>query len=151
MTIQLSKDFVSFPVDDTEIIVQSQGVPSLLLDIDTTKSCGPDNITGNILKTFAKVIAPTLTLVFQFSIGYHCIPDVWRLTKIQPIYKNGGRGSANNYRPVSLICIPYKLLEHIISKIIHEHLDILTKFPHGFKKGHSCVKLNWHTFFGFYH
>ena len=63
-----------FPVDDTAIIVQSQGVRSLLLDIDTTnKSCGPDNIIDNILKTFAKVIAPALILVSQFSIDYHCI------------------------------------------------------------------------------
>ena len=68
------EDFVSFPVDDTEIIVQFQGVVGLLLDIETTKFCGPDNITSN-LETFVKASAPTLTLVFQFFIDYHCIPD----------------------------------------------------------------------------
>ena len=48
---------------------------------------------------------------------------------------------AVNYRPVSLTCIIYKLLEHIICKHILAHLEdhtILTDLQHGFRSGRSC-------------
>ena len=48
---------------------------------------------------------------------------------------------AVNYRPVSLTCVYCKLLEHIVVKHILQHLEkhnILTKFQHWFRSGHSC-------------
>ena len=40
-----------------------------------------------------------------------------------PLFKNGDRSLACNYRPVSLTCIPCKLLEHIICSNITGHRD----------------------------
>ena len=48
---------------------------------------------------------------------------------------------AVNYRPVSLTCIPCKLLEHILCSHIRAHLDrhkALTPLNHGFRSKHSC-------------
>ena len=52
-----------------------------------------------------------------------------------PIYE------AENYRPVSLTCIPCKLLEHTLCSHIHSHLDshqALTPLNHSFRAKHSC-------------
>ena len=48
---------------------------------------------------------------------------------------------AYNYRPVSLTCVPCKLLEHIVCPNIMPHLDehiLLSKKQHAFRKWHSC-------------
>ena len=59
-----------------------------------------------------------------------------------PLFKKGDRSIArNNYRPVSLTCIPCKLLEHIVCSNIMTHLDeheLLSDRQHAFRKWHSC-------------
>ena len=48
---------------------------------------------------------------------------------------------ACNYRPVSLTCVPCKLLEHIVCSNIMAHLDehkLLSDRQHAFRKRHSC-------------
>ena len=57
------------------------------------------------------------------------------------VYKKGDRARAENYRPVSLTCVCCKLLEHVLHSRIMKHIDecnVLTKFQHGFRRGHSC-------------
>ena len=58
-----------------------------------------------------------------------------------PIFKKGSPSAAENYTPVSLTCIPCKLLEHIFCSHIRAHLDkfgVLTPLNHDFRKQHSC-------------
>ena len=58
-----------------------------------------------------------------------------------PIFKKGDKHLAENYRPVSLTCVCCKIMEHIICKHVHNHLDthnILTLVQHGFRRKHCC-------------
>ena len=58
-----------------------------------------------------------------------------------PSIKKGDRALACNYRPISLICVPCKLLEHIVCSNIMTHLDeykLLSDRQHAFRKRHSC-------------
>ena len=60
---------------------------------------------------------------------------------ICPLFKKCDRSLACNYRPVSLTCVPCKLLEHIVCSNIMAHLDeykLLSDRQHAFRKGHSC-------------
>ena len=59
------------------------------------------------------------------------------------MFKKGDmcRSLACNYHPVSLICIPCKLLEHIVCSNIIVHLDehkLLSDKQHAFRKWHNC-------------
>ena len=63
------------------------------------------------------------------------------LANISPLFKKGDRSLACNYRPVSLTCVPCKLLEHIVCSNIMAHLDehkLLSDKQHAFRKWHSC-------------
>ena len=63
------------------------------------------------------------------------------LANICPLFKKGDRALACNYRPVSLTCVPCKLLEHIVCSNIMAHLDeyqLLSDRQHAFRKRHSC-------------
>ena len=69
------------------------------------------------------------------------IPKEWTLANISPLFKKGDRSLACNYRPVSLTCVPCKLLEHIVCSNIKAHLDehkLLSDKQHAFRKLHSC-------------
>ena len=60
---------------------------------------------------------------------------------LQIFGKESDRSLACNYRPVSLTCVPWKLLEHIVCSNIMAHLDeynVLSDRQHAFRKGHSC-------------
>ena len=64
-----------------------------------------------------------------------------RNANICPLFKKSDRSLACNYRPVSLTCVPCKLLEHIVCSNIMAHLDeykLLSDRQHVFRKGHSC-------------
>ena len=41
------------------------------------------------------------------------VPDEWRLATVIPVFKKGCPSSPNNYRPISLTCIPCKIMESI--------------------------------------
>ena len=68
------------------------------------------------------------------------IPKEWSLGNICPLFIKGDRSLACNYRPVSLTCIPCKLLEHIVRSNITAHLDehkLLSARQHAFRKRHT--------------
>ena len=80
-------------------------------------------------------------VIFQRYLDSVEVPSPWLRANITPLFKNGERTDASNYRPVSLTCICSKLLEHIIHANVMDHFDkysILTDKQHGFRRKHSC-------------
>ena len=61
--------------------------------------------------------------LFQESMATGDIPKEWPLANICPVFKKRDRSLACNYRPVSVTCVPCKLLEHIVCSNIMAHLD----------------------------
>ena len=123
------------------IIIHEQGIEKLLQGLNPNKACGIDEISPRILKLASHEIAPILTKIFQASLDTGILPDDWRKANISPIFKKGDRARAENYRPVSLTCVCCKILEHVLHSQVMKHLDeynVLTKFQHGFRRGHSC-------------
>ncbi len=123
------------------IQVTTNGVEKLLRNLDPKKATGPDNVPIRILKEIAPTIAPILTTIYQKSLDTGHVPKDWLQANIVPIYKKKDRTMASNYRPVSLTSVPCKILEHIIAKSIHAHLEefkILTDKQHGFRQRRSC-------------
>ena len=113
----------------------------LLSNIKTNKAAGPHKIPNTFLKETASELAPVLSSIFNQSMTTGVLPDDWLTANVSPVFKKGDRNLAVNYRPVSLTCVCGKLLEHIVVKHILKHLEqynILTKFQHGFRSGHSC-------------
>ena len=69
------------------------------------------------------------------------LPSSWLTAYVTPISKIGSTRLPENYRPVSLACVPCKLIEHVIYSHIGDHLyrnGTLSTFHHGFKAMSSC-------------
>ena len=110
-------------------------------DIKLHKASGPDSIP-----TFILNIACWRTLSCPIE-DISDLPRYWRspnrLEKalIVPIYKKGDKDKAPNYRPVSLISVICKILEHVVYSNVMNHLlqnNILSDNQHGFRAKRSC-------------
>ena len=94
-----------------DINILLEGVYNLLLNINTDKACGPDQIHGRVLKETADIISPYLRTLFQGSLDSQVIPDDWRSANIRPFFKQGDKQQSSNYQPISLTSIISKLFE----------------------------------------
>ena len=121
-----------------DIVVSAVGVTKLLKGLNPSKALGPDELHPKVLKELASELG-LFAHLFQQSIDTGEIPKEW--ANICPLFKKGDRSLACNYRPVSLTCVPCKLLEHIVCSNIMAHLDehkLLSDRQHAFRKRHSC-------------
>ena len=121
----------------SDIAVSKDGVIKLLKGLNPSKALGPNELHHRVLKELAKELGPVLA--HRFDTGE--IPQEWSLANICPLFKKSDRSLECNYRPVSLTCVPCKLLEHIVCSNVMAHLDehkLLSDSQHAFRKGHSC-------------
>ena len=116
------------------------GIEKLLKGLDTTKSCGPDDLSARLLQCLSSELSPALELLFYTTLQQGQLPRDWRHARVSPIFKKGNKNNAENYRPVSLTSIICKIAEHIIVSQMYDHLDlhhVLTDAQHGFRKRRS--------------
>ena len=124
-----------------DIVASKDGIIKLLKGLNPSKALRPDELHPRVLKELALELGPVFAHLFQQSIDIGEIPKEWSLANICPLFKKTNRSLACNYRPVSLTCVPCKLLEHIVCSNIMAHLDgykVLSDRQHAFRKRHSC-------------
>ena len=124
-----------------DIVISKEGVIKLLKGLNPSKALGPDELHPRVLKELATELGPVFAHPFQQSMDTGEIPKEWSLANICPLFKKSDRSLACSYCPVSLTCVPCKLLEHIVCSNIMAHLDeykLLSDRQHAFRKGHSC-------------
>ena len=93
------------------------------------KTPGPDKITTKLIKDAGEGICKPLAMSFNSSFRHGIFPDIWKLARVTPIFKSGSRSDANNYRPISVICVLSRILERIVHDQVYDYLrsrDILT-------------------------
>ena len=75
-----------------------------------SKALGPDELHPRVLKELAVGLGAVFANLFQQSLDKGEISKEWSLANICPLYKKGDRALPSNYRPVSLTCVPWKML-----------------------------------------
>ena len=79
--------------------------------------------------------------LFSLSLKKHNLPTDWCTHLITPVYKSGDKTSANNYRPISLLCITSKVLEQLIYDKIYSHIsNFISNSQFGFMRNRSSVQ-----------
>jgi hypothetical protein len=124
-----------------DIIITPEGTSKLLKNLNPTKAIGPDKISPHVLKEVHDEISPMISDLFQSSVNTGTVPTDWREAIFTPVFKNGAKSKPEKYRPISLICILSKVLEHIIVSSIMNHLDnhnLLYPLQQGFRSKLSC-------------
>jgi len=120
------------------ISLSTAGIESLLFNLDTTKTPGPDHVPSYVLKHCAHEIAPILDVIFKQSLNSGDLPIDCLTANITPVFKKGVHNDPSNFRPISLISI---YLLHNPLEVYREHLNsnyIIIDNQHGFRSSHSC-------------
>ena len=94
-----------------------------------------------MLRNTASAITSTLTKLFNQSLSTGEVPSEWKLSKITPVFK----GKVDpcciaNYRPISLLSLPSKVLERIVRNRLLKYLlanNIPSSRQFGFRPGSS--------------
>ena len=107
-----------------------------LSSLDPTKSSGYDSIGPKPLKHRLALYTP-LHHLFSLRLSKQHIPYEWKCHSITLIFISGDKSLVKNYRPISLLCIVSKVLEHLIyikiSKFITDN-NILCLHHFGFSQ-----------------
>ena len=124
-------DNITFDECDIERIIDS---------LDANSATGPDGIPPRVLKEVKCEIKKPLAILFKASMENGKIPDDWRKAEVTPIFKKGKKSEPGNYRPVSLLSIPEKIMERMVKEQTTDHLEdnnLISNAQHGFRAGRS--------------
>ncbi|CAF4940047.1 unnamed protein product [Pieris macdunnoughi] len=106
--------------------------------LDTNKGAGPDSIPPIFVKRCRFVLSLPLTIIYNRSLKDGVFPEVWKRSRVVPVYKKGDITDVKNYRPVCILSCFSKLFESVLYPVISKCLDgCIVDEQHGFRKGRS--------------
>jgi len=90
---------------------------NIIKSIKTTTSCGPDEISTNLLKINEEYIEAPLSYIVNLFFASGIFPSALFSTKIVPIFKKkGSREDKNNYRLIALTSAFSKVIEKMFCR-----------------------------------
>ena len=119
-------------------------VQKLVQEIKTSKSSAIDELSSKLLKDAFSVLIVELTYLYNTCVETCIFPTAWSIGKISPIPKtNYSSTLPKNWRPITQIPLPGKLLERVLHDQIYKYLEhngLLYNQQYGFRKKHSTTK-----------
>lgn len=103
--------------------VSTDDVCKCLQAVNPHKAVGSDHVPGVVLKSCARVLAEPLANIINASLSTGYVPLKFKISYVSPLFKSGDRTEAKNYRPVSLLPIVSRILEHFVKKQLNEYLS----------------------------
>eukprot|EP00965_Chrysotila_dentata_P143793 4751207-Pleurochrysis_carterae.AAC.1 len=104
--------------------IKIEEINKTMSNLPDFKSPGPDRITNEFYKTFAKLLAPLYCDYYNYS-KIHGLSKGFADGIISVLYKKGAREDIRNYRPITLLNTDYKILTRILAK---RTLTLATQF-----------------------
>ena len=95
-----------------------------------------------MLKLSCSSIIKPLLIIFRYCLKFGTFPDDWKKDSIVPVHKKDDKQIVDNYRPVSLLPIGFKIFEKLDFDAIFECMiekNLLSSTQSGFKPNDSCV------------
>ena len=100
--------------------VTVEEVEKVFRNVNPNKASGPDSISGKIIKTFSRELAPVYCDLYNKTLTSHQIPDSWKAATICPVPKRSQPSTLNDYRPIALTSVLMKCLEKIVLRKLKE-------------------------------
>jgi hypothetical protein len=97
--------------------VESHELVKAFKSLGTAKCPGIDRVPAEFI-TKANIgvnpFQPTLMAMFDLILGGAPMPGAWKVKCIHPVYKAGGRGNPDNYRPIAVATTFYRIFTSIL-------------------------------------
>ena len=107
-------DIVNKQITAERHFIRPDDVLEEMKKLNEIKAPGIDKIHPKVLKRCCYTLSLPLSMLFNQSLCESRLPQIWKVANITPIHKKGPKSKAENYQPISLTSIPYKLLEELI-------------------------------------
>ena len=131
--IQTQAKFTFTPFSKEEVV-------KCISDLDVHKSTGIEHLNGKVLKATFKHLPNLMTKLFNKSILDNQIPKAWKQARILPLPKIPRAIAAGDFRPISLLATPGKMLETLVTAQVTAFLEsnnLLNDSQDGYRKARS--------------
>ena len=124
--------------DDQEDIILQSEIEEAIKSMKKGKSPGLDNIPGELIQAGGEIMSTALLNICNQIWKNKKWPQSWTKSLVITLPKKGDLKVCNNYRTLSLISHPSKvLLRVILNRLKHQAKDIIAEEQAGFMKGRS--------------
>ena len=135
---EINKDKAKFHFKTIEL----KDIRDAFAKVKPAKSFGTDNISSYFMTLALPYIENSLAFLFNTSIETSQFPDSWKVARITPIFKDGGRTEKSNYRPISVLPVISKLFEKLVFNQLYQYMKengLFTSDQSGFLRLHSTL------------
>ena len=119
-------------------VTQTQASSTLFAGLKENKAS--INVPNKIIKLASGQFSAPFTEIYNESILSGEFPEIFKILKVTPIFKNGIVSELGNYRPIAVISPFSKGLERLVYDQLVSYLEkecLLSNFQFGFRKGYS--------------
>ena len=123
------------PVTEEEIL-------KLINNMSNSTANDMNCYSPKLIKSFAQELSVPLAYLINNSFETGNFPDLLKISKTMPIFKNGDKLDPNNYRPIAILPVFSKIFEKAMYiRIVNffQDFDLFNKTQHGFRKNRSTV------------
>ena len=103
---------------------------------------------GYLQLLVGQCIAMPLTNLYLRSLREAKVNDDWKVARLNPIFKKYDESDRGNYRPLSMLSVPSKILESCATDPMVDHVftrkQLVTEYQWAYRKGHSTDLLLAH-------
>ena len=110
-------------LDIYEGYITKEEIKKAIKETASGKSAGIDAITTDVLKVDIETAASQLEELFRNIWDQESIPGDWRKGIIVKLPKKGDLTAAGNWRGITLLCLPSKIMGKIIIRRLRDQVD----------------------------
>ena len=96
---------------------------SRIRKLKTSKSFGNDGIHSYFLKLTMILIEDSLVYLFNTSLETSQFPDLWKIARVSPIFKDDDKTEKSNHRPISVLPVVSRLFEKLVFNQWYRYLN----------------------------
>ena len=124
-------------------VVSEKEVENIISELKNTTSTGHDDINVVGLKKMLPSMLTSITHIINLSLKQGVFPEIWKLAKVVPLFKNNGdKSDSKCYRPIALLPVMSKILEKFISRWLNQHMEknrLWSDRQHGYRGKRSTA------------
>ena len=103
--------------------IKSEEICDIIKTLKNSKNTGPNSIPTKILKTIKTSISTSLSTLINNFFANRTFPNICKIAKVVPVFKNESRLLCNNCRPISLLSNIGKIIEKLMHQLLNQFLE----------------------------